>query len=95
MNQLGLFWQAGQQYNPDFLVETTSGKYMVEVKAANEVTSDVVLAKAREGIKWCQYASKSDPDKKKWAYRLISDDNVKAGNTCKYTLGTAHSIPEV
>ena len=95
LNQLGLFWQAGQQYNPDFLVETTSGKYMVEVKAANEVTSDVVLAKAREGIKWCQYASKSDPDKKKWAYRLISDDNIKAGNTCKYTLGTAHSIPEV
>lgn len=95
LNQLGLFWQAGQQYNPDFLVETTSGKYMVEVKAANEVSSDVVIAKAREGIKWCQYASKSDPDKKKWEYRLISDDNIKAGNTCKYTLGTGHSIPEV
>lgn len=95
LNQLGLFWQAGQQYNPDFLVETTGGKFMVEVKAANEVTSDVVVAKAREGIKWCQYASKSDPDKKKWEYRLISDDNIKAGNTCKYTLGTGHSIPEV
>ncbi len=95
LNQLGLFWQAGQQYNPDFLVETTTGKYMVEVKAANEVTSDVVIAKAREGIKWCQYASKSDPDKKKWEYRLISDDNIKAGNSCKYTLGTGHSIPEV
>lgn len=24
LNQLGLFWQAGQQYNPDFLVETTT-----------------------------------------------------------------------
>lgn len=95
LNQLGLFWQAGQQYNPDFLVETTTGKYMVEVKAANEVTSDIVIAKAREGIKWCQYASKSDPDNKKWEYRLISDDNIKAGNTCKYTLGTGHNIPEV
>jgi type III restriction enzyme len=95
LNQLGLFWQAGQQYNPDFLVETTNGKYMVEVKASNEVSSEAVVAKAREGIKWCKYASKSDPDKKKWEYRLISDDNIKAGNTCKYTLGTGHSIPEV
>lgn len=39
LNQLGLFWQAGQQYNPDFLVETATHKYMVEVKAANEVTA--------------------------------------------------------
>ena len=45
LNQLGLFWQAGQQYNPDFLVETTSGKFMVEVKASNEVTADDVVRK--------------------------------------------------
>lgn len=46
LNQLGLFWQAGQQYNPDFLVETATHKYMVEVKAANEVTAQDVVAKA-------------------------------------------------
>lgn len=63
LNQLGLFWQAGQQYNPDFLVETTTGKYMVEVKASNEIGSDEVIAKAREGIKWCRFASTADPDK--------------------------------
>lgn len=94
LNQLGLFWQAGQQYNPDFLVETKTGKYMVEVKAANEVTSDEVVAKAREGIKWCRFASKADPDHKTWEYRLISDNNIKLGNTCKYTLGTAHKVME-
>lgn len=94
LNQLGLFWQAGQQYNPDFLVETKNEKFMVEVKAANEVSSDDVVAKAREGIKWCKYASQSDPDHKTWTYRLISDDNIKTGNSCKYTLGTAHAIPE-
>lgn len=94
LNQLGLFWQAGQQYNPDFLVETKDGKYMVEVKAANEVTAVDVVAKAREGIKWCRFASMADPDKKKWEYRLISDDNIHVGNTCKYTLGTAHKIAE-
>lgn len=92
LNQLGLFWKAGQQYNPDFLVETTTGKYMVEVKALNEVASEEVVSKAREGIKWCQFATMADSDNKIWEYKLISDDNIHPGNTCKYTLGTAHVV---
>lgn len=94
LNQLGLFWQAGQQYNPDFLVETADAKYMVEVKAANEVTNDEVVTKAREGIKWCRFASTADPDHKPWQYRLVIDANIKPGNSCKYTLGTACEISE-
>lgn len=94
LNQLGLFWKAGQQYNPDFLVEMTTGKYMVEVKALNEVNNEEVVSKAREGIRWCTFASTADPDHKTWEYRLISDDNIRPGNTCKYTLGTAHPVKE-
>ena len=94
LNQLGLFWQAGQQYNPDFLVETATYKYMVEVKAANEVTAQDVVAKAREGIRWCRFASTADPDHKPWVYRLITDENIHPGNTCRYTLGTAVEITE-
>lgn len=92
LNQLGLFWKAGQQYNPDFLVETEDAKYMVEVKASNEAANEEVLAKAREGVKWCKYATLADPDKKKWEYCLVTDNNIKLGNTCKYTIGTAHKI---
>ena len=94
LNQLGLFWKAGQQYNPDFLVETTTGKYMVEVKALDEVNNEEVVSKAREGIRWCTFASTADPDHKTWEYQLISDDNIHPGNTCKYTLGTAHPVKE-
>lgn len=94
LNQLGLFWQAGQQYNPDFLVETATHKYMVEVKAANEVTAQDVIAKAREGIRWCRFASTADPDHKPWVYRLITDENIHPGNTCRYTLGNAVEITE-
>ena len=94
LNQLGLFWKAGQQYNPDFLVETTTGKYMVEVKALNEINNEEVISKAREGIRWCTFATEADPDHKTWEYRLISDDNIHLGNTCKYTLGIAHPIEE-
>ena len=94
LNQLGLFWQAGQQYNPDFLVETATHKYMVEVKAANEVTDADVVAKAREGIRWCHFASTADPDGKPWVYRLVTDENIHPGNTCRYTLGTALDMKE-
>ena len=67
---------------------------MVEVKALKDVTSDEVVAKAKEGLKWCEFASTADPDHKTWDYRLVSDDNIIVGNTCKYTLGTAHKIKE-
>lgn len=60
----------------------------------NEVTSEEVVSKAREGIKWCRFASTADPDHKPWEYKLISDDNIHLGNTCKYTLGTAHAVKE-
>ena len=35
LNQLGLFWKAGQQYNPDFLVETSGGKFMYGKQVEN------------------------------------------------------------
>ena len=94
LNQLGLFWQAGQQYNPDFLVETKTGKYMVEVKAKNEIKNPDVIGKALEGIKWCKYASMVDYDKKTWEYKLITDDIIAEGNSLKYVLGIAIKIEE-
>lgn len=92
LNQLGLFWQAGQQYNPDFLVETSTTKYMIEVKANKEVKNPEVIGKAREGIKWCKYASIVDFDKKPWEYKLITDDVIAQGNTLKYILGLSKKI---
>ena len=92
LNQLGLFWQAGQQYNPDFLVETSTTKYMVEVKAKNEVKNPDVVGKAKEGIKWCKYASIVDFDEKPWEYKLITDEVISVGNTLKYILGLSEVI---
>lgn len=92
LNQLGLFWQAGQQYNPDFLVETSTTKYMVEVKAKNEVNNPEVIGKAKEGIKWCKYASIVDVDKKPWEYKLITDEIIATNNTLKYILGLGEKI---
>ena len=87
LNQLGLFYRAGKQYNPDFLVETKNCKYMVEVKAANQVNNEDVQEKARAGVKWCECASKVDADGKEWKYRLVSGEDIIIGNTLKYILG--------
>ena len=88
-NQLGIFWKAGQQYNPDFLVETAEGKHMVEVVPNKEIRADEITAKAREAENWCMYATMADPDKKRWKYYLLSEKNIEVGNSCRYILSTA------
>lgn len=92
LNQLGLFYKGGAQYNPDFLVETKDTKYMIEVKAANEQDHPDVLDKAKEGIKWCEYATQCDKDNKPWVYRLIIDGNIQEGNNFKYICGLAKDL---
>ena len=95
LNQLGLFYRAGKQYNPDFLVETKNCKYMVEVKAANQVNNEDVQEKARAGVKWCECASKVDADGKEWKYRLVSGEDIIIGNTLKSILGLAVEVKNI
>lgn len=92
LNQLGLFYRAAKQYNPDFLVETNDKKYMIEVKAANQTDNDDVQEKAKAAIKWCECASKVDADCKIWEYRLIPGDKVIIGNTFKYVISMSLAI---
>ena len=92
LNQLGLFYRAAKQYNPDFLVETTNKKYMIEVKAANQTDANEVQEKAKAALKWCESASKVDADGKVWEYRLIPGDKIVVGNTFKYIIGLAIPI---
>lgn len=87
LNQLGLFYMAGKQYNPDFIVETTTGKFLIEVKAANRTADTDVIEKSKSAIKWCRCATEVDPDKKHWEFRLISGEDIIIGNTFKYTVG--------
>lgn len=92
LNQLGLFYKAAKQYNPDFLVETDEKKYMIEVKAANQTDNEDVQDKAKAALKWCECASKVDADGKTWEYRLVPGDKIAVGNTFKYVIGMAVPI---
>ncbi|MCL2410346.1 MAG: DEAD/DEAH box helicase family protein [Treponema sp.] len=92
LNQMGIYYAAGQQYTPDFLVETETEKYMVEIKARIDVKNDDVLLKKEEGELWCKYASIVDEDKKNWHYRLIADDRINIGDSLLSILGLAEDI---
>ncbi len=81
LNQLGIYYSAGAQYNPDFLVETIDAKYMIEVKEERELNNKEVQLKKNEGELWCKYASIVDADSKKWKYRLISDIHIHIGDS--------------
>jgi len=41
------------EYLPDFVVETMEAKYLIEIKASNEVDDTIVKAKAEAAKKWC------------------------------------------
>lgn len=92
LNQLGLFYKAGKQYNPDFIVETDDAKYMIEIKAANRTEDADVLDKAKSAILWCSCATDVDTDHKPWYFKLIPGQEIIIGNTFKYIVGKAVSI---
>ncbi|MDE7354916.1 MAG: DEAD/DEAH box helicase family protein [Acetatifactor sp.] len=92
LNQLGLFYKAGKQYNPDFIVETNDAKYMIEIKAANRTDDADVLDKAKSAIQWCSCATDVDTDHKPWHFKLVPGQEVIIGNTFKYVVGKAVPI---
>jgi len=66
-------------YEPDFVVETKTTKFLCEPKRANEMTDEVVLAKADAAATWCKHATAHAIENggKQWRYLLIPHDQVQ------------------
>jgi type III restriction enzyme len=79
--QFRIQYGSGLAYEPDFVVETTTGKLIVEVKRRDEMTDPVVLAKARAAGEWVRHANDhaARSGLKSWAYVLIPHDAITAG----------------
>jgi type III restriction enzyme len=65
-------------YEPDFVVETSGTKFLCEPKRANEMTDEVVLAKADAAATWCSHATAhaNENGGKPWRYLLIPHDQI-------------------
>lgn len=68
------------EYVPDFVAETSTTRYVCEPKAKDEMTDDVVLAKARAASLWCKRATEHAGGKP-WKYLLIPHDVIDESKT--------------
>ena len=83
-------YATGVAYDPDFIVETTTTKWICEPKAANEIDDPDVQAKARAAETWCEYASAHELKNggKQWRYLLIPDSAITANATLAGLIAT-------
>jgi type III restriction enzyme len=81
--QLNIFYSADHSYEPDFIVETETMKYLCEPKRAAEMDDPVVQAKARAAATWCRYATAhaAEHGAKPWSYLLIPHTSITAATT--------------
>lgn len=65
-------------YEPDFVVETDTEKFLCEPKRADQLHDSTVLAKARAASRWCSHASSHElaHGGKPWRYLLIPHDQI-------------------
>jgi type III restriction enzyme len=85
-------------YEPDFVVETKTVKFLCEPKAASEMNDAEVLAKAKAAAEWCALATTHEKQHggKPWTYLLIphdviTDNKTLQGLAATYTYGGASS----
>lgn len=84
--QFQLYYKLGHdhhEYQPDFVAETADCIYMLEPKAANNMSDADVLAKRDAAVKWCKQASEytSSCEGKPWQYVLIPHDAIAQNMT--------------
>ena len=88
--QFSITWgKFGQNYEPDFVVESPDTIYMVEVKKSTDVDTADVQEKAKAAKLYCEQASKYTAENggKKWQYVIIPHDQVSLGsNVSELTL---------
>lgn len=72
-------------YNPDFVVETTDKKYIIEVKAENEADDNIVQVKAKSAKLWVQTINDAKIWKP-WQYLIISHHIIQPNNTFDFLI---------
>jgi len=82
---LRINYEGDSLYEPDFIVETGKGKFICEIKNADELKDKDVQAKAKCTKEWCQHAAAHEKKHggKPWSYLLIPHDVISDNMTLK------------
>lgn len=89
--QFSIYWSNGsKRYEPDFIVETADVIYMVETKAATNVSTDEVQQKKAAAEEYCRHASEFTAENggKPWKYVLLPHDAVDRTASFEYLIAT-------
>lgn len=78
-----IYYNHSNIYEPDFVVETKTSKYICEIKKEKEIDDKTVQEKARAVIEWCKHASEHERENggKPWSYLLIPHSDVRENMT--------------
>lgn len=76
--QFRIEYRSGQNYEPDFVVETETTFLLMEPKKAKEMQDIDVIAKAKAASRWCSYANENTikVGGKSWHYVLLPHDVI-------------------
>lgn len=88
-NQFNIYWANGaKRYEPDFIVETPDCIYMVETKAAKDLSAEDVLGKKKAAEEYCKHASEYTAKNggKPWKYHLLRHDIVERTSSFEYLM---------
>ncbi|MGA2318229.1 MAG: DEAD/DEAH box helicase family protein [Thermodesulfobacteriota bacterium] len=78
-----IHYTSDASYEPDFVVETKSTKFLCEAKSAAEMTDKEVQAKAMAALEWCKNATAHEKKHggKPWLYLLVPHDIISDNKT--------------
>lgn len=85
-NQFNIIWnKIGNNYEPDFIVETNEEIIMVEVKKDTEIYSSDVQEKKKAAVEYCKYATEYNLQngKKEWKYLIIPASEITYSRNMK------------
>jgi type III restriction enzyme len=79
--QFQIYYKLGSaqpEYIPDFIAETDTAIFMVEIKARANISTQEVQAKASSATRWCKHASNyaAEAGGKPWKYLLLQHDEI-------------------
>ncbi len=73
----------GENYEPDFVVETKNCCLLIEPKRADQIPLDETQQKAKATVRWCNFANENAEryGTKRWYYLLVPHDAITLGRS--------------
>ena len=89
-SQFQIYWNHSNKYEPDFVVETTDGIYLCEVKARDDLSNGDVGQKTKAAKEYCGYATHYNLSNglKPWKYLLIPHDEINLARSFAWYFGS-------